>query len=478
MNHQYRALTQASAPRSRAYELGKYGRLFPWLPPQAPDNEDMRAKMMQLANLSMEPSKSPGTNSEKPAGYTYLGQFIAHDLTFDPTSIKERQVDPEQLNNFRTPALDLDSIYGGGPTVTPYFYDINEDGYRTRFFLSKVDISKQRTTNPPPFYDVPRLESGLAVIADPRNDENLFVSQLHVAFLYLHNYFEKELSENFKGEARFLEAQRLLRWHYQYVILHDYLKTVLDPIVVKNAMPELSKNHVHPNLKYFYWRNEPFIPLEFSGAVFRFGHSQVREIYRMHDGSEISVFEKKEGDRPTNYVSWEDFFEGVPRNKFRQIDQKLAESLFKIPGLPGKPEINLAYQNLVRGLILQLPSGQSIARAMGLKESILDPEKLIRLGLDLDFAKNTPLWYYILLEANFAGGQHLGPVGSQIIAEVIIGMIQGDKTSYLNHDPKWVPEIKNEQGEKREKQDFTMVDLLQLAHIYKGTLVQKESNPS
>lgn len=469
MKHQHHIGAPAFAPKSTAYDKGKYGRMFPWLPPQAEDDEPTKQKMIVLAK-AMKRQEGGGSNARKPAGYTYLGQFISHDLTFDPTSIKERQIDPEQLNSFRTPALDLDSVYGSGPFVNPYFYE-----NFTRFRLSKRIDLRWGAQQPVHFHDVPRLESGVAVIADPRNDENLFLSQLHVAFLHLHNHFEAGLPPHFKGQARFLEAQKLLRWHYQYVILHDYLNVVLDPCVVQSAMPNTEVAHGYPNLQYYDWRHEPFIPLEFSGAVFRFGHSQVREEYQLDNihGININVFDKVEGSAPKHYISWKDFFDSDTLNITKAIDGKITEALFQVPGLPGMPDINLPYQNLSRGLKLQLPSGQAIARAMGLPTYNLDLSVLEESGLIEEYGHNTPLWLYTLLEAD----GHLGPVGSRIVAEVIVGIIQGDKTSYLNHDPKWVPEVKLPTGEWVKKPNFTMADLLQLGNIWMGATIPPSDMP-
>ncbi len=467
MKHQHSNQVLGDSPRSIAYECGKYGRLFPWLSPQAIDSDEMRGKMNTLAGkIAIEEF---GINSQKPAGYTYLGQFIAHDLTFDPTSIKERQVDPEQLHNFRTPALDLDAIYGGGPMVNPYFYERNPNGFPTRFLLIENPGAQEGNEAHKKFYDVPRLLNSVAIIADPRNDENLFVSQMHVAFLFLHNYFEQNVPASIQGEARFLEAQKLLRWHYQYVVLHDYLNVVLDPVIVQSIMPQKGVNNGMPNLRFFDWRNEPFMPLEFSGAVFRFGHSQVRAEYRMHGNDKrVGLFQKPEGIPPQTYVNWNDFF-GEHFNNFFTIDHKLTKVLSSVPGLPGMPPINLAYQNLVRGLLLRLPSGQAIARALGEDIQIPPRTRLIKDGIEEAFIDNTPLWLYILLEAQTAGknGRHLGPVGSRIVAEVIIGLVQGDKTSYLNHDPNWKPD----KGKNDPNATFKMADLLQLAGIYNGALV-------
>ena len=494
-------------PTSRSYARGKFGRLFPWLPPCLEDTPKIRAELRTLArNMRGAETNDSGRfvvnqQSQNPAGYTYLGQFIAHDLSFDPTSISERQFDPEFLWNFRTPALDLDSIYGGGPSGCPQFY--RKDHFRTHFLVGERKIDDLGVP------DLPRTSDGTAIISDPRNDENFIISELHTAFLLFHNKMvdnprtKVNPGDSRSGEKIFLEAQQLTRWHFQWVVLFDYLPRIVDlssttenqnlklfPQMVQEEKTKSVAEQIRTLVenekkrKFYDWRNEPFIPLEFSAAAFRLGHAQVRKQY---------IFDMKFSStdlfpRPNTKLDWRLFFpeEGKSANLNHKIRPVISFHLGDVPfasifqggnrnleemvslrireaANPSEvinlvleqenkvPDINnLAYRNLVRGMLLRLPSGQSVARAMG-----LEPLTIEEAGY---FSDNTPLWYYILHEAfDQNDGERLGAVGSRIVSEVIIGMIQGDKTSFLNQAPNWKP---NEEGR------YTMIDFLKEAGVY------------
>lgn len=479
--------------------------------------------MFQIASLMFDGDEM---QNDMPAGYTYLGQFIIHDISFDPTSINERNVDPEFLWNFRTPAIDLDSVYGSGPALAPYFYDqsANRNYGMTHFVLPRRKPIKK---GDPSFTDLPRVTTDVhtALIADGRNDENIIISQIHAAFLKLHNKLVDDLSKLDKHyylaspQSLFLAAQKEVRWYFQWIVLYDYLPRVLDlsewegikylvsasststdeiTTLVKSQIEEIVGRKT--DRKFYDWRNEPFIPLEFSVAAFRFGHSQVRAKYlfnrdesgRLRDsnGFDIKVLfpqEYFESKKPFARVHMPFFFpqsgndrfvknkiiEPVLSNNLKEIPLNMAPSNKRQTDFTGSLKdvvdnfsnvmkanhSNLAERNLIRGLMLRLPSGQNVAKAMGLPALTIQnvpsfPPHLV---------DNTPLWYYILYEAKeLKGGKRLGPVGSRIVAEVIIGLIQGDKTSFLNQDPKWVPKDVN--GD--EKKDFNMADLLELAGVY------------
>lgn len=492
-HHQIEFSDQQKPSRPRKL-TGKYGRLPFYISEQVEleITAEMKQDMQNLA-IIMRNVAVPEINSNRPAGYTYLGQFIAHDMSFDPTSIRERQADLKYLRNFRTPALDLDSVYGGGPAVNPYLYTFNHNKERIRFLLPAITEKPDSDINKPlrRFYDLPRLSIHLegtpedqkefpAVIPDPRNDENIFVSQLHVAFMYLHNYFEEKVATGIRGEERFNEAQRQLRWHFQYIVIHDYLKTIVDSTIFRQKLPQDKETVLNrKNLSYFKWKRRPFIPIEFSGAIFRFGHSQVRSFYQFNDDVRGGVFEKKQGQLPKTFIDWKLFFSSEA-DAFSRIDQNITPMMFTLPHETNPIAQNLIYRNLVRGLYYNLPSGQSLVRAMGLDASLLDKEKL-RAERDVNFREfekiaeilphfldNTPLWYYTLLEAKILGedGNQVGPMASHIIAEVIIGLIQSDKTSYLYNDPNWTP----------GKPDFSMADLLDLAGIFNGVVIKDKSN--
>jgi hypothetical protein len=136
--------------------------------------------------------------------------------------------------------------------------------------------------NPLEGRDLQRNAQGRAVIGDPRNDENIIVSQLHHAFIRFHNNVVEHVAAKqpgLKGAALFAEARRVVTWHYQWVVVRDFL-----PRIVGDELAEevLSPAGV-PNLSLFEPRNDPFIPVEFSGAAYRFGHSMVRAAYDLND---------------------------------------------------------------------------------------------------------------------------------------------------------------------------------------------------
>src|SRR4051794_18542078 len=192
-------------PQSAFYDKGRFGRLFPTLPPFAADTPLIRDALVELgaAGGLMDPGDDlsdpitlitdPGKSARNPdnpastAGFTFLGQFLDHDMTFDPTSSLARRQDPEAIRNFRIPALDLDSVYGGGPGASPHLYDVTVDNGQTTFFVEPNPGSNTVSIDGSLRYDVPRNSQLTALTGDPRNDENLIISQLHLAFLRFHN---------------------------------------------------------------------------------------------------------------------------------------------------------------------------------------------------------------------------------------------------------------------------------------------------
>ena len=172
-------------PLGEFAQIGKFGRMFPSLRPLSASVESLTE--LGQAMLDNNTEDSAGDNVSVPAGYTYLGQFIDHDITLDTTALQEILVDPLAVRNFRTPMLDLDSLYGSGPEVQPYLYDLAD----SELFL--IGLTNESSGGGDPDVptklpnDLPRVPSTLAVIGDPRNDENLIVAQLHLAFLKFHN---------------------------------------------------------------------------------------------------------------------------------------------------------------------------------------------------------------------------------------------------------------------------------------------------
>src|SRR5262245_6729829 len=207
--------------RSRVFE-GPFGRMFRNLPAAEFTKEDLIAlsKKMVSRDEAVPEGREDPAESTIPAGYTYLGQFVAHDLTFDPVSSLQHDNDPDALVDFRTPRFDLDSIYGRGPAGQPYLF--HSDGLHLvlgRFL--KDDKGR----------DVQRTQLGRAIIGDPRNDENIILVQLHALFMRFHNRLAS------KPEASFAEVQRLVRWHYQWVLLYDYLARIVNEKTYFEVLP-------------------------------------------------------------------------------------------------------------------------------------------------------------------------------------------------------------------------------------------------
>ena len=428
-------------------------------------------------------SGAAADNPKVDAAFTYLGQFVDHDITFDPVSKLQQFNDPDALVTFRTPRYDLDSLYGRGPADSPYLYEwLNRD-------FRGVKLIAGRNPNKDPVdgeqldrQDLPRNEQGRALIGDPRNDENIIVSQLHLAFIKFHDRVADRVKKQKKltGAALFEETRRLVTWHYQWLVVHDFLRRIAGPAVVDDILKtDPATGVAKVERKFFQWLEQPFIPVEFSAATYRFGHSMIRPDYDLNDIVQgVAIFSGKErpGNReqlggfrrlPSEWtIDWGHFAKiGNSRPQpSRKINIRLARPLFKLPRSVDAKRNPLAVLNLRRGKALQLPSGQSVATAMGetpltaaeleLGELKLKPEH--RSVLEQD----TPLWFYVLMEAEQkANGERLGPVGARIVAEVLLGLLDGDPQSYLSVEPNWKP-----QGIPAAKAgDFTLADLLKFA---------------
>jgi hypothetical protein len=467
-------------PRSALYE-GRFGRMFRHLPPFAPDDADLLALGGLMAETEQQAEDPTLDNPAIPAGFTYLGQFIDHDITFDPNSKLQRDNDPDALRNFRTPRYDLDSLYADGPDNNPYLYDADGIHLLIGKNAAGEDDLPRNTANPK-----------RALIGDPRNDENAIVSQLHLAFIKFHNAVVAKLPDT---PNRFDEARRIVRWHYQWVVVHDFLPKILGGDDVINDIIKLDKYKVplgngtrdiqgalNVDLKFYHYRNQPFIPVEFSVAAYRFGHTMIRTEYELNEnptGQNIPIFDvtQPDGDlrgfkerRAGLEIQWARFFEfsgtGLDLQHSRKLDTKLAVGLSNLPFISDMFK-SLAVRNLLRGKALGLPSGQAIARAMGATRDniILTPAELnLPANLKTAFGENTPLWFYILKEAEVrCNAKKLGPIGARIVAEVLIGLLDGDPSSYLSAEPTWRPK-KDEFGAPDDGK-FFMVDLLRFAKV-------------
>ncbi|SHN71286.1 Animal haem peroxidase [Geodermatophilus obscurus] len=418
----------------------RFGLMFKKLPAFAPPD----ALLTALA-VSMNDGKAPLSdvkdsdvafdNPGMPAGYIYLGQFIDHDMTLDKTPLTQQQQDPRATTNYDTPRFDLASVYGRGPAGSPELYDPARPGY-----LLCNDHDGVR--------DLPRDDVGAACLGDPRNDENLIVAQFHAVFLRLHNKLRDE------GKT-FEQAQQLVRWHYQWLIVNDYLPRIVGRDVVDRLVRRRRGGPIEFLGRFYKPRNprRPYMPVEYSGAAYRFGHSMIRAEYEVHDQHTVPIFGNEghqdlRGNRPVPadlWIDWNYFFE-IPgmstpddRNMARLIDTQLSLPLSTLPPTVVAPTAgaitSLAERNLLRGKRLGLPAGQDVAVAMG-----LEPLTNQQLGLtDPGWKGKAPLWFYVLKEAELLGGHRLGPVGGTIVAEVILGLMACDTASYFTANPGFDP---------------------------------------
>ncbi|MBA2278011.1 MAG: peroxidase [Chloroflexia bacterium] len=432
---------------------GKYGRMFSRLPACQVDLEG-------AVGLGVAASRMDATlpivdraleNPRIPAGFAILGQYIAHDITAD-RSLLAQHAENGELRNFRSPTLDLECLYGDGPVGNPYLFDARDPDK----MLLGVDPTGE------PVADLPRNQQGVALVGDPRNDVHLLISQLHLAFLRFHNRVVDFVRERGTPvDAVFEEARRLVRWHYEWIVAHEFL-----PL---SAGDELVADILANGRRFYDPGTHPAIPVEFSDAAYRFGHAQINPVYRLNDQiGELTIFPDLLGGRPVpreRAIDWSLFFAipgARPPTPSRKIVASLTHALIDLPDqIVGHTEVphhhSLASRDLQRGAALGLPSGETIAREMGVAP--LDVEEC---GLPEGFPHETPLWYYILKEAEVrADGTHLGPVGGRIVAEVLLGLLDADANSYRNAVPRWQPELPTASGAPTG--DFTMADLLVFA---------------
>ena len=537
---------------SKPEGYGRFGRMFPELAPArygATLQEDQKLMRAIAETMIKEDPGAPideaepvDENPDIAAGYTYFGQFVDHDITFDTASDLDRDNDPGALEDFRTARLDLDSVYGRGPTDQPYLY--NPD-FTIKLGADKTPTYLRATARR---FDVQRAPGDLsgenqekecarAIIGDPRNDENSIVVQIHALWQRVHNRVMADLAKKtelrgpIKGRPAFDAAQRQVRWHYQWLALHDFVCRI-----VGQKMFDTVYNKGRPHL-HFYAPGDasfPYMPVEFSVAAYRYGHSMVRPSYSLsamipHMGvrppktlNRLPIFAMPfeceddtnlNGFRPlANFwgIDWSFFLPGL-QNKNPPFDQKpfsdfvrpqpayridtlLVDPLANLPDHRDQPHErrSLPALNLMRGVALGLPSGQQVARRMGITpltddELWNDPGNLTgeselakRRKLFADhfqhLHENAPLWYYILREAELTdqretefeddskkkrkqklGGSRLGEVGGRIVAEVLIGLVLEDDQSYLVQHPAWRPTIKAAAGDQAK---FELADIV------------------
>jgi hypothetical protein len=462
----------------------RFGRIFPDLGPFIPANDRNRAALIDIGkaggimdaadNLAVGPillitdpaqSVNNRDNPTHTAGTTFLGQFLDHDLTFDRTSQLGVPTSPEGTVNARTPALDLDSVYGSGPNGSPQLY--------------QSDRIKLRIESGGLFEDLPRNSNGSAIISDPRNDENVIIAGLQCAMILAHNRAVDDLrSQGVPTNQLFSRARQLITWHYQWIVVNEFLPQIIGADLTRQILTSGRR----------WYRPEPgpaFIPVEFQGAAYRFGHSMVRPSYRANlagnaDGSaffgmifdpagegQADPVDLRGGRRARRrFIGWQTFFDfggdqtqHVRPNK--RIDGRISTPLFRLPLgaiASGDPPISLPQRNLLRHLTWSIPAGQLIAQRIG--APMLHRPELAHYGVALE--NHTPLWYYVMVEAGqLTDGLRLGPVGGTIVGEVFIGVIQLDPASYLRAGgPNWRPTLPS-----TSPGTFKMTDLLRYARV-------------
>lgn len=468
----FRTLTAEASP-AEAERAFRFSRMFPDLEKFRPDQEALIA-----LGKAMDETPSVGDHPNLPSGFTYFGQFLDHDLTFDQTQgLPDGELSPEEIVLGRSPSLDLDNVYGRGPELeTKRIYA--DDKIHLRIGQTSIAGSPDEAEGLVHPNDLPRGDNPErlveATIGDPRNDENLAVAQTHLAFLKFHNAVVDRLAAaGSSGVDLFTEARRIVTMHYQWIVLHDFLPRIIEQDVLTDVLTNGRKFYqIEPG-------QPPTMPIEFSVAAYRLGHSMIRDAYSWNRNFEPATLGllfffsggsgAMGGDLPSNWIiDWRRFydFSGVTgvdappaHNLTRPIDTALAIDLGTLPGFPADDKASLAVRNLLRGRLVGLPSGQAIAETIGVPG--LTPEQvrsgrhetvLREHGLDTQ----TPLWYYILKEAEVLHhGERLGPVGSRLLAETFVGLIESSQLSILSGEQRWQPTLPS-----RQPNHFTMVDLL------------------
>ena len=434
-----------------------------------------------------------------PAGYTYLGQFVDHDLTMDQTDVMlGEDISPADLLQGRSPGLDLDSLYGAGPgdAASARFYEANGLHLKTGTTIPAENVAAQ------PGHDLPRKGTGpgaaarrRALIPDPRNDENLIVAQTHLAMINFHNRVADRVTAHQPEAQRFIRTRKLVTLHYQWMLRHDYLPRIARPAIINDVWRN-GRRLVEPDAAP---TDVPTMPVEFSVAAFRLGHSMIRSEYNWNAkfpgnfGSLdwmflFSALGGNLGGQPRLLSSWiadwRRMFDfpagGKPRlaapgglNRAMRIDTRLTDPLSSLPpstfggdeSVPPMPR-NLAFRNLTRGNMVRLASGQQMVTR--LRDRGVDVAPLTRAqilggngGAPLDdltpterdaVATRTPLWFYILREAELNNGR-LDGVGARIVAETFHRAMEGSRVSMVR-ESDWRPTLGPRRG------TFEMTDLL------------------
>ncbi len=401
-------------------------------------------------DLTQEMGSDTEENGPASAGMTFLGQFIDHDITLDATSALGTRIVPSTIPNVRTPTLDLDCVYGAGPEATPFLYGSGDAEGMLVFGTAENAFDLARTSN------------GTALIGDPRNDENLLVSQIQGAFIALHNILmtmfanESDAQSDIHDCARmgtahddwaqhvhptqlsFEEVRRFVRMHYQWVVWNEFLPAFVDQSCLDEA-----------RINDLFGHDAAVMPVEFTGAAYRFGHATTQPGYRLHAGADPTSMTTLLGfgrrDTASN-IEFAQFFDidGVGAPKARPVGTSIGAPLLSLPFIHDEMELhdvgvtlplsqtqNLPLRNILRDrYTYQLMHGQKIAHdlnhRLGADIPILDvPDVLAHHGI-----QKTPLWFYCLQEGKEFGHDKLAGVGGSIVSSVFARLLRLDPTTY------------------------------------------------
>ena len=425
----------------------RFGRMFADLEPAYTPMATLQA--LGKAGGPMDGGAGNKPVGTVPVGMVFFGQFVDHDITLDVSTTFDTVVDdPGEIANVRTPTLDLDCIYAMGPEAQPYLY-VQGGPFGGAKLLTGEDNPGQAGLNDD---DLLRSPNGRAMIGDPRNDENGVLSQMQLAVIRFHNHVCDVIhaESGYEGSELYEHARREATFHYQWAVVNDFLVAMCGRPVVDRI---LGRGRRH------YCGDVPYIPIEFSVAAYRFGHSMIPMSLQLQKGDgKLELFGTIVGrgfqalTDARGIVDWHELLdtpEGRTVERAQKLDTKLAGDLLNLPFI-ANGEASLATRNLLRGNTFLLPAGEAVAEAINCDPQTIDKVKQAVAALATDLPSDgIPLWLYILAEAEVIGraerggsataGEALGPVGATIVAETIIGLLELDEHSYLGSNRNWSP---------------------------------------
>jgi hypothetical protein len=466
----------AAARASRgAWPPPGFRHLFPGLPPPLPPmlDEPERKRLVALSRAMQAPLPfhPSGDNPRIPAGYTYLMQFVAHDMVRTETPIWGIGTIGRGTRDLATARLRLDTLYGGGPIHCPFAY---MTGARARLRISPIapdarhddaagpprrDIPRARFDPPPPGWPKtrpPPLDE--ALLADPRNDDNSNVAQITVLFSALHNAIVDRL-EAARGDPdmAYAVAREAATLVYRRILREDLLPKLLHPAVMAHYAGARGADFLDAGAP-----DADAMALEFCAGAFRCGHAMVRESYHINDATSHDLGEILRATSgagaaamPLNrtwIIRWSRFFAlggRVKPNPSRRLRPQHSPGLLDariFRHVDDTQQIGLTYRDL---LVAGLSGLHSVAAlwdhvaqrlpALAAAAPLAGPERrraALRAWMDTAglaeadaaaLSAEPPLPFYVLFEAEAEReGLCLGTLGSVIVAETILGILDRD----------------------------------------------------